>query len=424
LTAPVVALALASQVEGLLARARGAAPAIALASTAAKDAFVAATADLIEVRADAIRAANAADLAAASDRGDAFVDRLRLDAPRLAALAASTREIVLLPDPVGAITRTVVRPNGLVVARERVPLGVIGIIYEARPNVTVDAAVLCVKAGNCAILRGGSEAYHTNLALGAVLRDALAGAGLPPDAIQLPATTDRALVDALVGRAGGLDLCIPRGGSALIAAVSAAARVPVVQHYQGVCHVYVDAAADLEMAEAIVCNAKAQRPGVCNAMEALLVDAAIAPTAVPRLCRALAALGVAIAACPRARALAPDCTVDATEADFGREYLSLACLCAVVDGVDGAIAHIRRHGSRHTEAIVTADAAIARRFVAAVDASCAIVNASTRFNDGGCLGLGAEIGISTTKLHAYGPMGLEALTAERFVVHGQGQVRT
>jgi len=421
----------AAEIRDLLVRARQASHALASASTAAKNDFLAHAARLLGERAEAILAANAADLhaARAAGRNAAFLDRLRLDARSLTALAASLAEIVALPDPVGAITSGSRRPNGLEVRRQRIPLGVIGIIYESRPNVTVDAAALCVKAGNCVVLRGGSEALRSNAALCDLMRDALALAGLPPDAIQQP-SPERAAIEALVSVADGLDLVIPRGGTALIDTVRQAARVPVIQHYQGVCHLYVHAAADLPTAAAVIVNAKAQRPGVCNAVEAILVDAAIAQTAIPLLCAELAAAGVEIHACPRSLTLAgpaeraSGAVVAATDADYGHEFLDLVCLMRVVDDLDAALAHIRRYGSHHTEGILTTDLAASQRFVAEVDASCVVVNASTRFNDGGCLGLGAEIGISTSKLHAYGPMGLESLTAEKFVVIGQGHRRT
>lgn len=415
---------MAAEVERLIAAGRVAARALYASERASRQKFVQKTAFLLLDHRESLLRANARDLATADGLSAAMRDRLRLDADRVTAIAADAARVADLPDVVGAIVQTRAMPNGLVVERQRVPLGLIGIIYEARPNVTIDAAVLAVAAGNAVILRGGSEAAHTNLALVEILRQALQFASLPADAVQIPAMRDRGLVDALVGRAGGLDLAIPRGGTALIEAVTRAARVPVIQHYQGVCHLYVDASADLAMAAAIAVNAKAQRPGVCNAMEALLIDSALAATAVPLLVDALRDAGVQVFGCPRVQALVPARVLAATDADYGREFLDLRCLCAVVDGVDGAINHIARYGSHHTEAIVTSDPAIADRFVRGVDASCVAVNASTRFNDGGCLGLGAEIGISTTKLHAYGPMGLEALTAVRFVVRGQGQVRT
>jgi glutamate-5-semialdehyde dehydrogenase len=324
---------------------------------------------------------------------------------------------------VGELTGGWRRPNGLEVRRIRTPLGVIGVIYEARPNVTVDAAVLCLKAGNAVILRGSAEARNTNAILLAQVRRALAEVGLPADAAQAPESTTHEAIEALVSIPGGLDVVIPRGGPALIDAVNRAARVPVIQHYQGVCHVFVEATADLATAVEVVINAKVQRPGVCNAMEALLVDAAIADEALPTLVAALRCHGVELRACERARAVVPD-LAPARPEDYGREFLDLVALVCVVDGIEGALAHIRRYGSNHTEAILTRDLGAANRFAREVDASCVVINASTRFNDGGCLGLGAEIGISTSRLHCYGPMGLTALTTERFVVHGDGQVRT
>lgn len=400
--------------------------ALAPASTALKNAFLSRTAALLAQRQAEIVQANALDLTAAvaAGRNAAFVDRLRLDAKAIAGIAKSVLDIEALPDPVGLITSGSRRPNGLEVRKQRIPIGVIGIIYESRPGVTIDAAALCIKAGNAVVLRGGSEAQHSNRILADLLREALQFAGLPVDAVQVPHSLDRAAIDALVSVPGGLDLVIPRGGTALIEAVQRAARVPVIQHYQGVCHLFVHAGADLDKAARIVVNAKAQRPGVCNAVEGILVDAAIAPIAVARLCAELAAAKVEIRGCPRVQALAGTAVVPANASDYGHEYLDLIVLMRVVDGLDGAIEHIRRYGSGHTEGILTEDLSAAQRFVAEIDASCVVVNASTRFNDGGCLGLGAEIGISTSKLHAYGPMGLEALTAEKFVVIGNGQVRT
>jgi glutamate-5-semialdehyde dehydrogenase len=417
---------LETETRALLQRARAAAVHLAPAPTAAKNLFLEHVARLIVEQTPAILHANATDLesAQAVGRNTAFLDRLRLTEKSLQSLAATVREVAALPDPVGAITSGSRRPNGLDVRRQRVPLGVIGMVYESRPNVTVDAAALCVKAGNAVVLRGGSEAAHSNAAFLNLLRQALLLAGLPQDAVQAPASLDHKAIDALVSVPGGLDLVIPRGGTALIDAVNRVARVPVIQHYKGVCHVFVHAAADLELAERVVVNAKAQRPGVCNAAEAILIDAAIANEAVPRLVDALRAAGVEVRGCPRTQALVHDRVVPATEADDGCEYLDLIALMRVVDGLQGAIDHIRAFGSLHTEAILTTDLNAAQRFVDLVDASCVMVNASTRFNDGGCLGLGAEIGISTSKLHAYGPMGLESLTTERFVVFGQGQIRT
>ncbi len=416
---------LGQEVERILLAGKSTLPMLAASSSAVKNEFLVALAGLLRQQAGAVLEANARDVANAAQlgRSPALLDRLRLDPARLEALAKSVLEIVTLPDPVGQITRGDLRPNGLEVRRQRVPIGLIGMIYEARPGVTVEAAALAVKAGNAVVLRGGSESQHSNDALAALVRQALTATGLPADAVQVPATYDRGLVDVLVGRAGGLDLVIPRGGTALIDAVSRAARVPVIQHYQGICHIYVDQSADLVMAAAIAVNAKAQRPGVCNAMEALLIDSAIAAEAVPLLVAALQEAGVEVRGCARTIALAGPGVVAAENQDYGCEFLDLICLCRVVDGLPAALEHIRQFGSRHTEAIITRDLPRAREFVTGVDASCVLVNASTRFNDGGCLGLGAEIGISTNKLHAFGPMGLEALTVERFVVFGQGQVR-
>ena len=389
----------------------------------------------------AMSLANEADLSAAHAAGAsaATIDRLRLDASRLLALAKAVREIAAQPDPVGEVVERTERPNGLRVERVRAPLGSVLIIYEARPNVTSDAAALCLRSGNAVLLRGGSEALQSNSVLIEAARRALEAAGLPEDAVQL-VPPDRALLDALLQLDGEIDLCIPRGGPQLIRMISERARIPVIKHYQGVCHLYVAADADLDLACDLAVNAKTQRPGVCNALECLLVDAATAGEALPLLAAALTRAGVELRcdaralplvqtalerspaspgegarAAGRARAAAPD--------DFGREFLDLILAVAVVDGLDGALGHIARYGSRHTEAVVTRSPELAERFVRGVDASCTVVNASTRFNDGGELGLGAEIGISTSKLHAYGPMGARELTCTRFVVRGAGQIR-
>lgn len=420
---------LIANTAALLARARAASRLLATATTAQKNAFLQTVAAYVLAQSDAILAANALDLDAAVTRGRnaAFIDRLRLTSDRLQRLAGAVSEIAALPDPVGAILNGSLRPNGLEVRKVRIPLGVIGIVYESRPNVTIDAGCLCIKAGNAVVLRGGSDAAHSNRAFLAILRAALQENGLPPDAAQAPAVPGHAGIEALVSQPDGLDVIIPRGGTKLIDAVNRWARVPVIQHYEGVCHIFVEASADVTRAADIVVNAKAQRPGVCNAMEALLVDAKIAEAAVVPLASALQEAGVVVRGCARAVALCagqtPQALVPAEEADRGREFLDLVCLLEVVDGFDGAVTHIASHGSGHTEAILTSNLELARRFTATVDASCVVVNASTRFNDGGCLGLGAEIGISTTKLHAYGPMGLEALTTQKFVVVGQGHVR-
>ncbi|HWE23994.1 MAG TPA: glutamate-5-semialdehyde dehydrogenase [Myxococcales bacterium] len=370
----------------------------------------------------AIEVANAADMRAAAGQNAAFLDRLRLDGQRLVALARAVREVAALPDPVGEVVERTTRPNGIVVDRVRAPLGVVLMIYESRPGVTADAAALCLRSGNAVLLRGGSEALQSNSALVAACQRALERAGLPEDAVQL-VPPDRALLDALLQENARIDLCIPRGGKSLIDFIDDRSRIPVIKHDQGVCHLYVAADADLGQAVRIAVNAKAQRPGVCNALECLLVDASIAATALPRLGRALREAGVELRADARALPLLPDASAAAPD-DFGREFLDLVLAVAVVDGIEGALGHIARYGSRHTEAICTRDPGTAERFVREVDASCTLVNASTRFNDGGELGLGAEIGISTSKLHAYGPMGLRELTCTRFVVRGDGQVRT
>jgi glutamate-5-semialdehyde dehydrogenase len=331
--------------------------------------------------------------------------------------------IAEMPDLVGRIERPETRPSGIEVARMRIPLGVIAMVYEARPNVTADAAALCLKAGNACILRGGSEAFASNQALGAAIADGLAAGGLPATAVQLVPVTDRAALLHLLGQDDLIDLVIPRGGEGLIRFVADHARIPVIKHYKGVCHVYVHAAADLDLALAIVENAKVQRPGVCNACETVVIDRAIAPAFVPRLAARLAGLGVELRGDAAAQALAP-AIIPATEADWSAEYLDLILAVRIVDGLDQAIDHIETYGSDHTEAIITRDAAAADRFVREIDSSTVIVNASTRFADGGELGLGAEIGISTTRLHAYGPMGAEGLTTTKFVVRGTGQIRT
>ena len=395
-----------------------------MAKGEAKDRWLIASAEAIGRRADEILEANAVDVSAAPGLGlnAAAVDRLTLNPKRLASITQALVEVAHLPDPVGEVIRSSRRPNGLDVTQIRVPLGVIFMIYESRPNVTVDAAALCVKSGNAAILRGGKEAIHSNRALHRVLADALPGSGLPADAVQLVSTTDRAAVGHLLGMPDRIDLAIPRGGEGLIRRVVAEAKMPVLKHYTGNCHVYVDADADLEMAVKIVVNAKAQRPGVCNAAETLLVHRAIAPTFLPRVADALAGAGVELRGDDASRAVVPSMTPARAE-DWDTEFLDLILAVGVVDSLDAAVAHIARHGSGHTEAILTRDLLAARRFVAEVDSSAVIVNASTRFNDGGQLGLGAEIGISTDKYHARGPCGLRELTSTKWVVFGDGQVR-
>jgi len=412
-------------IRGVAEAARAAARVVAKASAATRTAALAAIADAIDAQRATILEANARDVAAGEAAGlsAAMVDRLRLDEPRVAALARAVREIAAAPELVGEIVRTETRPNGLEVQRVRIPLGVIAMIYEARPNVTVDAAALCLKAGNACILRGGREALESNRALLAAVQAGLVAAGLPAETAQLVPLTDREAIADLVKLDDLIDLCIPRGGEGLIRYVADHARVPVIKHYKGVCHVFVHAAADPELALRIVENAKTSRPGVCNALETLLVDRAIAPTFVPAL---VARLGgsVELRGDETVRALGGPAVRAATEDDWFAEYLELILAVRVVDGLDGAIAHIERYGSNHTESIVTTDHAAAERFVREVDSSTVMINASTRFADGGELGLGAEIGISTTRLHAYGPMGAEGLTTTKFVVRGSGQVRT
>jgi glutamate-5-semialdehyde dehydrogenase len=378
------------------------------------------------LRADApgILAANARDVAAAPGFGlsPAAIDRLVLDGPRLEAIAAGVEAVAALPDPVGEVLEESVRPNGLVVRKVRVPLGVVFFIYESRPNVTADAAAVAVAAGNAIILRGGKEAAHSSTRIVAAMREAIAAAGLPADCIQLVDTADRAAVGEFLACDDLIDIAIPRGGESLIRRVCAEARMPVLKHFSGNCHVYVDRAADLAMAEAITVNAKCQRMGVCNAAESLLVHADVAERFLPRVAAALAARGIELVGDAATRRLVPTVAA-ATDADWKTEFLGPKISIGVVASLDDAIDHVNRHGSRHTDAIVTDDPAAAARFTARVDTAVAMVNASTRFNDGGELGLGAEIGISTDKLHARGPCGTRELTTYKYVVTGTGQVR-
>ena len=373
----------------------------------------------------AITEANAQDLAAAERGGlsGPKLDRLRLSDKVIGEMMAGLREVATLPDPVGAIDGMWTRPNGLQVGRMRIPLGVIGIIYESRPNVTVDAAALCIKAGNAVILRGGSEAFQSNRCLAQILQQALDQAGLPATAVQLIQTTDRAAVLELLQMEQYIDVMIPRGGEELIRFVAEHARMPVLKHYKGVCHIYVDYEADPDMATAICVNAKAQRPGVCNAMETLLVHQDLAASWLPKAARALREKGVELRGCERTCRVLPDC-LPAVEADWSTEYLDLILSIRIVDDLDQAIAHIARYSSDHTEAIITRNLPRARRFLQEVQSSLVLVNASTRFNDGFQLGLGAEIGISTSRLHAFGPMGVNELTTTKFIAIGDGQIRT
>jgi glutamate-5-semialdehyde dehydrogenase len=412
-------------IRGVAQAARGASRIVAKSPVTQRQSALMAIADALATQRVQNLAANAKDMAAAEAAGTsaAMLDRLLLTDARLASLAAAVREIASAPEILGRIERTETRPTGIEVSRVRIPLGVIAMIYEARPNVTVDAAALCLKAGNACILRGGREALESNRALLQAVQHGLVAAGLPRETAQLVPITDREAIADLVKLDGLIDLCIPRGGEGLIRYVSEHARVPVIKHYKGVCHVFVHATADLDMAVRIVDNAKTQRPGVCNALETLLVDRAIADAFVPRLVDRLGPR-VELRGDDTIRRLGGATVKPATDADWDAEYLDLVLAVRVVDGIDGAVAHIERHGSNHTESIVTADPAAAERFVREVDSSTVMINASTRFADGGELGLGAEIGISTTRLHAYGPMGAEGLTTTKFVVRGSGQVRT
>ena len=403
---------------------RDAAQLLAQLSSEAKATLLRAMADALDADADAILAANARDLSAAAEKGigSAMLDRLALDPARLAGISAALREVAALPDPVGVVTRDDVRPNGIRVQKVRVPLGVIAMIYEARPNVTADAAALCIKAGNGVILRGGSEALHSNTAIAAALKRALREAGLPDAALTLVDDLRRETMLALLQLNDIVDLAIPRGGEGLIRFVAEHARVPVIKHYKGVCHLYVDRAADLDKAIGLLVDGKCSRPSACNSLETLLVHADVAAAFLPRAATALRDRGVELRADDRARQWLPDATA-ATEDDYAAEYLDLILAVRVVDDLEQALAHIQRYSSDHTEVIASDDPVAAARFVQALRSAVVMVNASSRFSDGGELGLGAEIGISTTRLHAYGPMGLEALTVERFVVHGEGQVR-
>jgi glutamate-5-semialdehyde dehydrogenase len=376
-------------------------------------------------REERIKQENVRDLTAAKAQGlsNAMIDRLTLDTKTIKSMADGVREICALPDPVGQVTGMWKRPNGLLVGRMRIPLGVIGFIYESRPNVTVDAAGLCLKSGNAVILKGGSEALHSNLVLADILSEALLESGLPQKAIQIIPTADREAVNLLLRKEEDVDLIIPRGGEGLIRFVSENSRIPVLKHYKGVCHVYVDEFADVEMASDICLNAKVQRPGVCNAMETMLVHEAVAEDFLPVAVSRLQEAGVEIRGCPQTEALLSD-VKPAEPADWPAEFLDLVLAVKIVSNLEEALDHIERYGSGHTDAVITNDYHVSRRFLEEVDSSVVLVNTSTRFNDGNQLGLGAEIGISTSKLHAFGPMGLEELTTTKFIVHGNGQIRS
>jgi glutamate-5-semialdehyde dehydrogenase len=415
----------AAYVRGIGEAARDAARALARADTQAKNGALTATATALRTSAAAILEANARDVAAARAAGHdpAFVDRLALSARSIDAMARGLEEIAALPDPIGEITDLRYRPSGIQVGTMRVPLGVIGIIYESRPNVTADAAGLCLKSGNATILRGGSEAIHSNRAIGRCISAGLREAGLPAHGVQLIDTTDRAAVGHLIADDAHVDVIVPRGGKSLIERVAREARVPVLKHLDGVCHVYVDASADADMAIRIADNAKTQRYSPCNTMETLLVHADAVARVLPPLATIYAAKGVEMRGDAQARALVP-AMKEATEADWYAEYLAPIIAIRIVDSLDAAIEHIARYGSQHTDSIVTNDHASAMRFLREVDSSSVMVNASTRFADGYEYGLGAEIGISTNKLHARGPVGLEGLTSRKWIVLGTGQIRT
>jgi glutamate-5-semialdehyde dehydrogenase len=405
-------------------RARAAAKALALVPTEQKNQWLRASALALEARADELIAANAKDVAAAPGFGlnAAAVDRLTLNAKRVGAMSEGLRQVAALPDPVGEVRETAHRPNGLLVQKVGVPLGVVFFIYESRPNVTADAAALCAKSGNAVILRGGKEALNSNAALHAILSTELAKHGIPADAVQLVPTPDRDAVGHFLRLAEFIDLAIPRGGKDLIERVAREARMPVLKHFDGVCHVYVDAAADLDIAERVIVNAKCQRPGTCNAAECLLVHAEVASAFLPRVGAALAARGVELRGCPETVRLVPGAK-PVTETDYRTEYLDLILSVKVLPSFAAAVAHIDAHGSHHTDAIVTRNVDTARAFTTQVDSAAVVVNASTRFNDGFELGLGAEIGISTDRFHARGPCGLRELTTYKYVVTGDGQIR-
>jgi glutamate-5-semialdehyde dehydrogenase len=415
----------AQYMQGVGVRARAAARVMSRAGSGSKDAALRAMAAAIEAEADTLKAENARDLEAGRRHGldAALLDRLELNAARITAMAEGLREIALLPDPVGAVSDLNFRPSGIQVGRMRVPLGVIGIIYESRPNVTADAAGLCLKSGNATILRGGSEALHSNQAIARCIHQGLVVAGLPADAVQVVETTDRAAVGELIRMKGYVDVIVPRGGKGLIERISAEARVPVIKHLHGVCHTYIDDQADLDKAIRVAYNAKTQRYGTCNTMETLLVAQGIAAAVLPPLAGLYREAGVELRGCERTRAILPD-ILAATEADWDEEYLAPILAIRVVDDLDAALDHIDRHGSDHTDAIITESLGRAQRFLREVDSSSVMVNASSRFADGFEYGLGAEIGISTDKLHARGPVGLEGLTTLKYIVLGDGHIRT
>ncbi len=405
-------------------KAKRAAAVLAKTDTQQKNAALDAIAEHMQARRDAIMAANQLDLDAGRDNGldDAMLDRLALTPARFDGMIEGLLQVASLPDPVGEITDMAYRPSGIQLGKMRVPLGVIGIVYESRPNVTIDAASLCLKSGNATILRGGSESIHSNRAIAEAISAGLAAAGLPSEAVQVVETTDRAAVGELITMNGTVDVVVPRGGKGLIERISKDATVNVIKHLDGICHVYIDATADLAKAHAVAVNAKTHRYGTCNTMETLLVDAPVAEAALPDLVKAYSEHGVELRGCERTRALC-DGVLAASEEDWSTEYLAPILSIKVVDGIDNAIDHINHYGSHHTDAIITESVTLARRFLREVDSSSVMVNASTRFADGFEYGLGAEIGISTDKIHVRGPVGLEGLTSQKYVVFGDGHIR-
>ncbi len=405
-------------------RAKSASSSLLSLSTVTKNRVLVTVAELLLEEKEALQGANSKDLQIGVEMGlsSAMLDRLRVTDAVITSMVTALHELCALPDPIGKIEDFVKRPNGMLVGRMRVPLGVIAMIYESRPNVTVDAAALCLKTGNAVILRGGSEAIHSNLALAAILKKALISQGVSEDAVQVVPVTDRRAIDILLTQDELIDLVIPRGGEGLVRFVAQNSRIPVLKHYKGVCHLFVDKDADLVKAVPLVINSKTHRPGVCNALEGLLIHQDVAAEYLPVLVAALIEKEVELRGCPMSTAISSQIHT-ATDSDWGTEFLDLILCVKVVKDFDEAKTYIQQYGSKHTETIVTENYTTAQRFLAEIDASAVMVNASTRFNDGGQLGLGAEIGISTTKLHAYGPMGLEELTTRKFIIYGQGQVR-
>jgi glutamate-5-semialdehyde dehydrogenase len=413
-----------TEVRELARRAQQASHRLAQVSTAAKNEALLKMAENLERHQERLIEENRKDLAAGKKAhlSSPLIDRLRLTASVIHGMAEGLREVARLPDPVGEVIKMWKRPNGLMVGKMRIPIGVIGIIYESRPNVTADASGLCLKSGNSVILRGGSEAFHSNQAVVQILRKVLVEMGLPQEAIQIFPHTDRDAIREMLQLEDQIDLIIPRGGEELIRFVTNQSKIPVIKHYKGVCHIFVDETADLEMASLVCLNAKVQRPGVCNAMETLLIHEKVASRFLPKVARILQKEGVELRGCPRTRRVLSRIK-EAREEDWFQEYLDLILSVRIVRGIDEAFEHIAKYGSLHTEAIITSDYQNAQRFLKEVNSSCVLVNASTRFNDGFELGLGAEIGISTSKLHAFGPMGLEELTTTKFIVYGEGQTR-